>query len=459
VGSRPWVSTVVAIGTLAAYVALRSSDVDRNLLIVWLVLAGFVTILSPASGLIILVAIAPFTEPITLSKQLGARPLLVAVLGAAVAVRFVAAGARPRPPLPVVLAGGLAVGTAAGVGVMLARYGEEAAKDVAQIWLAGIGGAMVILMATTWLARKGDLRPLIAALLAGTAAAIVSLADFSNATLIRGGPFDWTVRSGWDPGRLMGVIPSPNGTAALLIGPAAVLVAVAILGRDARMRLLSAAGSIPLLAALYLTYSRAALIGIFFIVVICAWRIRRWAGVAILVAGLGAAIVLTPAYLQARGQSIGGDYARPEPGQIFIPSDRWRLQSWQAAIRMWVDEPLTGQGFFAYGRLATQYGDDVVKAPHNELLRLFAEEGVIVGLVGIAFALATFVWLLRDRSWLGAGILAAFVGWFLAASFNNPFGYVQVNTIIFTIVGTGVARAAWPAFHPAHREPTITESD
>jgi hypothetical protein len=444
IGNKRWTSTALAIGLLLAYVVIRSFDADRNLLVAWVVIVGFVTILSPASGLIILVGIAPFTEPISLSRQLGARPVLIAILGVAVAVRYISARAQPRPPLPVILAGAVALGTAAGVGVILIRYGQAAASDAAQNWLAGIGGAMVVLAAATWLVRDGDRRPLIAAIVAGTVAAIVSLADFSSATVIRGTPLDWTVRSAWHPERLMGVIPSPNGTAALLIGPAAILIAIAILGRDVRLRLLGAAGAIPLLAGLYFTYSRAALIGIFFIVVICAWRIRRWAGATILVAGLGGALLLAPAYLQARGQSIGGDYARPQPGQVFIPSDRWRLNAWATAARMWADEPLTGQGFFAYGRLATQFGDDVLLAPHNEWLRLFAEEGFIVGVVGVAFVLATLAWLVRDRSWLGAGILAAFVGWCVAATFNNPFGYVQVNTIIFTIVGTGIARASWP---------------
>jgi hypothetical protein len=449
IGSRRWVSSAAAICLLAAYVALRSVDADRNLVVAWVAIVGVVTVLSPVTGLVILAGIAPFTEPIVLSRQIGARPLLIAVLGAAVAVRYIAAGARPRPPLPIVLAAIVAVGTAAGVAPILMRYGQGAASDAAQNWLAGIGGAMVALMAATWIARNGDRRPLITAVLAGVVAAIISVADFSNATLIRGTLLDWTVRSAWDPGRLMGVIPSPNGTAALMIGPAAVLAAVAILGRDVRLRLLSAVGAIPLFAGLYFTYSRAALIGIFFIVVICAWRIRRWAGATILVAGLGGALLLAPAYLQARGQSIGGDYARPEPGQVFIPSDRWRLNAWATAARMWADEPLTGQGFFAYGRLATQFGDDVLKAPHNEWLRLFAEEGLIVGVAGLAFALATFARLGRDRTFLGAGILAAFVGWCIAATFNNPFGYVQVNTIIFTIVGTGIARVSWRPPQPA----------
>jgi hypothetical protein len=437
-----WVSIALPLGLLVVYVVLRSIDADQTLLAGWVVIVALVSILSPSNGLVILVAIAPFTEPFTISRQIGAKPLVVAVLGAAVLIRYIAAGARPRPPLPVILAGGLALGIAAGVGVTLGRFGQGAATDASQLGLAGIGGGMIVLAVAAWVARKGDLRPLVAAVVTGTIAGLISLLDFGSATLVRGGPLDWTVRALRDPGRLMGVIPSPNGIAALLIGPAAILVAAAVLGRDVRLRLLGVVGAVPLLVGLYLTYSRAALIALFLLGVICIWRIRRQAGIVLLVGGLVVGVLLTPAYLQARGQSIGGDYARPQPGQVFIPSDRWRLQAWSAASRMWADEPLTGQGFTAYGQLAVAFGDDVLKAPHNEWLRLFAEEGIVVGVIGIAFVIATFAWLARDRTWLGAGILAAFVGWCVAASFNNPFLYVQVNTVIFTIVGTGIARCA-----------------
>jgi hypothetical protein len=180
-GGRQWVSATLTIGLLGAYVALRSLDADRNLLVAWVVVAGFITILSPAIGLIVLVGVAPFTEPFTISRQLGAKPLLVGILGAAVLIRYIAAGAWPRPPLPVVLTGGLALGTAAGVGVTLGRFGQGATIDAAQLWLAGIGGGMIVLAAAAWAARKGDLRPLVAAVATGTIAGLIGLLDFGIA--------------------------------------------------------------------------------------------------------------------------------------------------------------------------------------------------------------------------------------------------------------------------------------
>jgi O-antigen ligase len=121
---------------------------------------------------------------------------------------------------------------------------------------------------------------------------------------------------------------------------------------------------------------------------------------------------------------------------------------------MWADAPLTGQGYLAYKELAESYGDPLLGSPHNEWLRIFAEEGVVVGLVAIAFLVATAVTLARVPGWLGTGILAGFLGYVIAASFNNPLLFVRVSAVAFGIVGVGLAlaeraRAATVAADPA----------
>ncbi len=441
-GSRRGTHIAAEVILLVVYVLLRSTGADQSLIVDWAGLVLLSAIVSPVSGLVIIAAIAPFTEPFVVDRQIGAKSVLVAALAVGVAFRFIGNRFRPRPDVPIILASLVGVGTAIGVGLTWLRFDGAFAVKASQLWLAGIGGGMLILISAAWIARAGEIRPLVSAVVAGTIAGAVSLLDFASATAIREGPLVWTVRAARDPARLMGAIPSPNGMVALLVGPTAVLVATSLLGRDVRVRIAAAVATMPLFAALYLTYSRTAIIFAFFLAVICVWRLRRAAGVAVLIAGLALGVLLTPAYLKVRGESIGQDAAKPVSGQILIPSDRLRLQAWSAAARMWEAAPLTGHGFQSYAELGPRYGDDVLNAPHNEWLRLFAEEGIAVGLVGLAFLAATLRWLARDSTWLGAGILAGFVGWALAASFNNPFGYVQVNAIIFTIVGTGLARVA-----------------
>ena len=107
----------------------------------------------------------------------------------------------------------------------------------------------------------------------------------------------------------------------------------------------------------------------------------------------------------------------------------------------WSDKPLIGQGYLAYKELAEVFGDPLLGSPHNEWLRIFAEEGVIVGLVGLAFLVANGVTLARVPGWLGTGILAGFLGYVIAASFNNPLLFVRVSAVAFTIVGVGLALA------------------
>ena len=81
---------------------------------------------------------------------------------------------------------------------------------------------------------------------------------------------------------------------------------------------------------------------------------------------------------------------------------------------------------------------------------------MIVGLVGLAFLLATGVTLARVPGWLGTGILAGFLGYVIAASFNNPLLFVRVSAVAFTIFGVGLAlaeraRAPGPAPAPGPR--------
>jgi hypothetical protein len=60
---------------------------------------------------------------------------------------------------------------------------------------------------------------------------------------------------------------------------------------------------------------------------------------------------------------------------------------------------------------------------------------------------------------VGAGALATALGWGVASTFNNPLLFIQVSTVAFTIMGTGLARAkGWPITPgaspaPAHAAP------
>jgi O-antigen ligase len=173
-------------------------------------------------------------------------------------------------------------------------------------------------------------------------------------------------------------------------------------------------------------------------VVVAAWRARRAFGVAALAVGLVVGLALMPSYLTMRNQTSG---AGPLPGAVLIASDEYRLQAWGAASRMFLDQPVTGQGFLAYRELSVAYGDVILRSPHNEWLRYFAEGGFVMGMIGLAFVLITTRCLYRVPGWLGAGLTAGFLGYVLAASFNNPLLFLRVSAVAFPVFGVGLALA------------------
>jgi len=427
---------------IVAYVVLRSGDASRDVLALWVAAAAVLALLHPGSGLTVFAAMAVFSEPFVLTRDFGAKPIVVGALAVGLALRLVR---RPRDfpwSLPIALGLAVAAGTLAGVGVVAARTDDAAAADALVRWVTGPATMAVVLVAAAWTARRGSLRPLVVVTVAGVVAGLAGLADFFFVTGIRESALDWLVRPTRFLTRLAGVIPSPNGVAALVIGPFAICAAAAVLGGTVRIpvRILAAAGAAVLAVAMYFTYSRAALLGIFVVAVVVGWRIRRWLGAGVLVAGIVAGALLLPGYLASRSAAVGVG-AEVDPSGVLVASDALRLRAWAAASAIWADNPLLGVGFAQYGRYADAYGDAVLNAPHNEWLRLFAEEGIALGLIGVLWLGATVLTLARVPGWLGAGALATAVGWGLAATFNNPLLFIQVSTVAFTIVGTGLARS------------------
>jgi hypothetical protein len=435
----------IELGMIAVWVLIRTLfGVETRLYLLWTIVAILITFVSPASGLVILVGTAPFFEPVTVSRVLGMRHFLVAALGVSVALRLVAGGWRRMPwSAPVVLAIIIAGLTALGVANTVARFPADWAWHAAHSWVATIGGAMVILVVAVWGARDGTWRPVAVAIVAAVVAGVASLIEHFVPGAVSLGPLTWI--GFWKDfhGRLGGLIASPNAMAALLIVPTSVLVFWVLRGRRAvwtRVAALVAAGA--MLVCLYVTYSRAALLAVFLLAVLVAWRTRRVLGAGLAVVGIVTGAVLLPGYLQLRSESA------PEgavtPGSIIVASDLQRFHAWDAAARMWLDEPVTGQGFLAYKQLADAYGDPVLSSPHNEWLRLFAEEGVLAGVAGLAFV-ASILWrLARRRDAVASGILAGAMGYFLMASFNNPFLFVSVSAVAFSMIGFGLAQAHNP---------------
>jgi len=442
---RNRLTLALEIGFIAAWFLIRTRyQVDARPYLIWTVATATISLASPSAGLVILAATGPFYEPVQIGRDLGMRHVLVATLGISVAIRLVLGGWRRMPwSPPVLLAIAIGLVTALGVAITYERFDQTFAEHAARSWLSSVGGAMIILVVAVWVARCGTWRPVAAAVASGTLAVTLSVIDQLNRGLVSSGPLGWIgLWKDFGP-RLGGAVPSPNGMAAVALLPLCLLAAYSVLSPQRGRAVLWRAGAATLgallLFAMCLTFSRAALLSLLGLAIVIAWRIHRRAGQVVLVAGIVVGLALLPSYLALRDRV--GASGVSEPGAVLMASDALRLQAWDSAAHMWLDEPVFGQGFLAYRQLGPTFGDQVLGSPHNEWLRLFAEEGLVGGVIGLLFVATMWRSLARNRDAIGSGILAGSIGYVLMASFNNPFLFIQVSSMVFIPIGYGLARS------------------
>jgi O-antigen ligase len=430
---------VVEVTMILAWFAIRTvAGVDGSVYLIWVTALGTLAVISPLSGLVVFIATSVFFEPETIARTISDRELVLIPLVAGVAGRIALDRFRWRPGPAIWIALLLLAGTAVAVRIAFLRFDNDIAWHAARSWLGNMAAPIILLVVAAWTARGGTIRALVTATGVGVVVAAVCLIEYFAPGTISGGPFAWV--GFWKDfgARLAGTLPSPNALSAQLIVPTMLLLAAALFARDLRLRLVAAIALVPVVAAHYLTFSRSPILAAYAFVVVAAWRIRRLFGLVALAVGLAVGMALLPSYLAIRSQASGIDTI---PGTVLVATDAHRLRAWDAAIRMFLDEPLTGQGYLAYKELAYPYGDPVLGSPHNEWLRLFAEGGAIVGLLGLGFVAATGLTLARVPGWLGTGLTAGFLGYVLAASFNNPLLFLRVSAVAFPIFGVGLAFA------------------
>jgi O-antigen ligase len=129
---------------------------------------------------------------------------------------------------------------------------------------------------------------------------------------------------------------------------------------------------------------------------------------------------------------------------LITQGDKPRVQAWGGALRMFRASPFIGGGYGMFMFQHERYGEPLIDAPHNEILRLFAEDGALVGMIGLAFGVTSLAVLSRGRTWLAGGLFTSFVSWCVMINFNNPFSYMQVTVPVFIALGSGLG-LAWAA--------------
>lgn len=280
--------------------------------------------------------------------------------------------------------------------------------------------ALCIFLAGAEVLRKRDVRRPAAAIawLGGVCAVLAWAHRWSGATRIYG---FYTPRS--LPGfGFFAPFVAPNNAASLFAMTALCAIGVAVASSGGR-RLAYAALSAALCASVLGTTSRGGAAGLAvgaltFLTIIASQHFGRVRGAALaagIVLVLGAAALMGADGLRSR-------LVQKDPANAVLKSQKFR--GWEAALQLARAYPLTGVGRGAFeAPIASQRDDDEsvrLVYPENIVMQLAAESGLVFGLGIIAFALWSFLSLVRRGS-LGpvhAALTAAVVAVGIAQLFD-----------------------------------------
>lgn len=209
-----------------------------------------------------------------------------------------------------------------------------------------------------------------------------------------------------------------------------------------RDRIAAAVAFLPVLAALVLTNTRSAWLGLLFgIMVMSLLRFRK------LVIAAAVAVLLFFQFAPERQVSRALSIV-----DLNHPSNISRINMWSTGLRMWQDRPLLGFGdidlYDIYLTYRTPTGDEPAGHLHNNYIHLL----VTIGIIGLAVVLFLFYRILRmeyrifsnkdgealSRT-IALGAIAVFSGFMVNGIFEWNFGDHEVMVFIWFTVGLTVS--------------------
>jgi len=407
---------------------------------IWLVAAMIAAIRWPASGLGIAVAVALWPQQVRAGMTAGVAVAVASGVGFAVSWAFIRARAPASSwPVRAVVVGALALIAATLLAVIHTQreFGPAIARVATLRWTESATSFMVLVLGLR-AAALGSMRPILLTLVAMAAALAVAVVVAFGPGFLDGSPLHWMLSEA-NTSRAAGPFVSPNrlGTVAAV---AAILGASLAWGGRGAWRWAAVAFAGLGVAALVLSYSRGALLGLVLGGgALVAARSRR-AALGYIVLAAVAAVVLVPLLLSSRLAGSGGTL-----GALF-ENDVGRFDAWLAGIRMIIAKPIFGHGFNAFPVLGASYGaTDGLQTAHFEFIDLWAQAGIAAAAGYAAIVVGTVRGAL-DRvgdSWAMAS-LGAIVVFGVASSFNVQSPFLAVMGPVWIVSSFGIARRVTP---------------
>lgn len=260
-------------------------------------------------------------------------------------------------------------------------------------------GEALAVVSATWLFIRTERQALwlaCAAIVAGVAEALLGCAQYVLATGLLG--------PGGASIRVFGTFDQPNPYGGYLNMSLPIALALAVFGRDPRMRWVTGGASVVMMFALYLSGSRGALLGLVAALIVLAavgLRVERKTLIALAIAAPLLAIAwfahLIPARIENKllAQFRVNDVSLTAQLNDANYSTIERLAHWVAGLRMFQAHPLLGVGAGNYGAAYATYKvpgwDESLTHAHNYYINTAAETGAL-GLLALLVMLAVAIW-------------------------------------------------------------------
>jgi O-antigen ligase len=288
----------------------------------------------------------------------------------------------------------------------------------------------IVYFFATWMREERDLKRAVAVLL-GTASIVALFGVFKSFF----GSADDRIR--------LGIFQFYMTTSELMMMALLLLLPFVLHPKTpARIRLLSAAGMIPVGISLYATVTRgaylAAAAGIIFIAIV-RHRVLLIPFLVLIVL----LVLFAPPYVAGRLHSI------VDPQH---PENVSRVQMWTSGIRIWQEHPVVGVGDIDLGEQMKSHADPGYTGEWGHLHNILLNFLVTLGTVGFVVIVALFArivtteWniyhVVKDRWFPGSvvlGALAVFVGFQVNGLVEWSFGDQEVVIILWVTVGFTLA--------------------
>ncbi|MCF7836248.1 O-antigen ligase family protein [Candidatus Gracilibacteria bacterium] len=271
---------------------------------------------------------------------------------------------------------------------------------------------------------------------------ILALAGFALLHLLPDFTEAGLTELGWDPhiGRLTSTFLDPNFAGGVFAFLLAILGGRFLQERKLNRQILFSGLAGILGIALFLTFSRSALLAVGIAGLVLGIFGDRRIFIGILV--LGILGVTTSGRLQERlgefTKSVGS--ISDESQQVLDDTAQLRVDSWRESWQIFAEKPILGIGFGAYKFHQNFSGEDSHAANGSDasLLNVAATTGILgLGVFGIfLWNLALISW--RKKEW---GFLAALAGLLVHSIFVNSLFFAPIALLLFTIGGTAATKS------------------